>query len=87
MLRDRARLGDAPGPRQYQDFVARYSQYWRRFFDPIAIRVQVTPEQYRVETIILPLIDNSLYGSGARSWAASPSRSTPCLFPTATFSA
>ena len=57
---------------QYQDFVARYSQYWRRFFDPIAIRVQVTPEQYRVETIILPLIDNSLYTGLAQSLGGEP---------------
>lgn len=57
---------------QYEDFVARYSQYWRRFFDPIAIRVQVTPEQYRVETIILPLIDNSLYTGLARTLGGEP---------------
>jgi len=47
--------------KQYKDFVVAYSRYWRRFFDPIAVRIQVTPKQYRAETIILPLIDNTVY--------------------------
>ncbi len=45
----------------YRQFVERYSRYWRQYFDPIALRVQVTPEQFRTETLILPLIDNSAY--------------------------
>ncbi|MHB8901207.1 MAG: hypothetical protein ACYC6Y_20855, partial [Thermoguttaceae bacterium] len=57
---------------QYRQFVEQYSQYWRRFFDPIAIRVQVTPEQYRVETIILPLIDNSVYSGLAGVLSGEP---------------
>ncbi|MBX3443768.1 MAG: hypothetical protein KF774_15270 [Planctomyces sp.] len=48
---------------EYRTFVTRYESYWRTFFDPIAIRVQATPEQYRAETIVLPLINNSLYQS------------------------
>jgi hypothetical protein len=46
---------------EYHAFLQDYNQYWRTFFDPIAIRVQVTPERYRLETIVLPLIDNSIY--------------------------
>jgi len=46
---------------QYRDFVDRYNNYWRRYFDPIAIRLQVAPEQFRAETLILPLIDNTAY--------------------------
>jgi hypothetical protein len=45
----------------YQNFLREYSQYWRTFFDPIAVRVKVTPEQFRLETVVLPLIDNSIY--------------------------
>jgi hypothetical protein len=45
----------------YQSFLEEYNQYWRTFFDPIGIRVQLTPEKYRLETIVLPLIDNSIY--------------------------
>jgi hypothetical protein len=45
----------------YQAFLNEYNSYWRTFFDPIAIRIRVSPEQYRAETIVLPLIDNSLY--------------------------
>ncbi len=45
----------------YKEFVTSYERYWRTFFDPIAIRVSVQPEEYRMETIILPLINNSIY--------------------------
>ena len=51
---------------EYKQFVAEYSQYWRTFFDPIAVRVTVTPKQYRLETLVLPLIDNSIYTELAR---------------------
>lgn len=46
---------------EYKNFLAQYNQYWRSYFDPIALRVQVTPERYRLETIVLPLINNSIY--------------------------
>lgn len=45
----------------YRQFVAEYSQYWRQFFDPIAIRVRLTPDELRAETLVLPLIDNTIY--------------------------
>ena len=45
----------------YRQFERQYSQYWRTFFDPIAVRLRVAPDQYRLETIVLPLINNSLY--------------------------
>ncbi len=52
---------------EYQGFVREYNEYWRTFFDPIAIRVQASPQQYRLETLILPLIDNSIYSTMARA--------------------
>ncbi len=52
---------------EYNQFLAEYNQYWRTFFDPIALRIQVTPQHYRVETIVLPLIDNSIYTALARA--------------------
>jgi hypothetical protein len=51
---------------EYKQFVADYAQYWRTFFDPIAIRVTVAARQYRLETLVLPLIDNSIYTELAR---------------------
>jgi hypothetical protein len=50
----------------YKQFVADYSQYWRTFFDQIAVRVGVTEKQLRLETLVLPLIDNSIYADLAR---------------------
>ena len=57
---------------QYKQFVERYNSYWRTFFDPIAIRIQLTPKQYRAETIILPLIDNSVYSGMAMALGGEP---------------
>ncbi len=57
---------------EYKAFVAEYNQYWRTFFDPIAFRLKVTPEELRVETIILPLIDNTAYTALTRSLGGRP---------------
>ncbi|HYG75551.1 MAG TPA: DUF2950 family protein [Planctomycetota bacterium] len=54
---------------EYNQFVREYSQYWRTFFDPIALRLQITPQRYRIETLILPLIDNSIYTQLAAAMA------------------
>src|SRR5262249_2639727 len=53
-------------------FLNEYNSYWRTFFDPIGVRVQVTPKQYRLETIVLPLIDNSIYTGLAYSLNGKP---------------
>ncbi len=57
---------------EYKVFLAEYNQYWRTFFDPIGIRIKVSPEQYRLETIILPLIDNSIYTGLAMALGGQP---------------
>ncbi|MDA8100759.1 MAG: hypothetical protein M0042_14175 [Nitrospiraceae bacterium] len=45
---------------QYKAFVENYNRYWRQFFDPIGIRVKLG-ENIRIQTCILPLIENSWY--------------------------
>lgn len=45
---------------QYRAFVEGYNRYWSRFFDPIGIRFSLGPT-IRIETCILPLIENSWY--------------------------
>jgi hypothetical protein len=57
---------------EYESFVEEYSRYWRTFFDPIALRIQATPQRYRMETLILPLIDNSIYTQMAASFGGTP---------------
>ncbi len=57
---------------EYKAFLNEYNNYWRTFFDPIAIRVQVTPERYRLETIVLPLINNSIYQGMAMAFGGKP---------------
>ena len=46
--------------KDYRQFVERYSRYWRRFFDPIGIRLRLG-DRIEAETCILPLIENSIY--------------------------
>jgi hypothetical protein len=58
---------------QYKAFLDNYNQYWRTYFDPIAVRIQVRPERYRIETIVLPLIDNTVYSTLAQATAGPPS--------------
>jgi Protein of unknown function (DUF1559) len=57
---------------QYKAFLDNYNQYWRTYFDPIALRIQVRPERYRIETIVLPLIDNTVYTTLAQATAGAP---------------
>ena len=46
----------------YERYVENYSRYWRRFFDPIAVRLdEVEQDQLELSTFILPLVDNSIY--------------------------
>lgn len=56
----------------YREFVAEYSRYWQHFFDPIAIRVHAGARRYRLETLVLPLIDNSVYTRMAASMSGEP---------------
>jgi hypothetical protein len=57
---------------EYKAFLQEYNQYWRLYFDPIALRIQMSPQRYRLETIILPLIDNSIYTGLAHVLGGTP---------------
>lgn len=45
---------------QYKAFVENYNRYWTQFFDPIGIRIKMD-QNIRIQTCILPLIQNSWY--------------------------
>ena len=48
----------------YERYMNNYTRYWRRFFDPIAVRLIDHPEGgLEAETFILPLVDNTAYNS------------------------
>lgn len=57
---------------EYNAFLTQYNQYWRTFFDPIGVRIKASPEQYRLETIVLPLIDNTIYSGLAMALGGQP---------------
>lgn len=58
---------------EYEQFVEQYNQYWRTYFDPIGIRATSRHKQFKLDTIVLPLIDNSIY-SGMASILGGPAK-------------
>jgi hypothetical protein len=51
----------------YRAYVSSYNRLWRRYFDPIAMRLDDAPNRtLELETFILPLIDNSIYDAFKR---------------------
>ncbi len=45
----------------YRQFRLQYLGLWRQYFDPIGMRISVTDERVKLDTYILPLIENSSY--------------------------
>ncbi|NIL97979.1 MAG: hypothetical protein GTO53_09520 [Planctomycetales bacterium] len=65
----------------YRRYVENYSRYWRRFFDPIAIRLdEIGTDQLELSTFILPLVDNSIY-NGLREVLAHQDDNTTLSVP------
>jgi hypothetical protein len=44
----------------YDAFREGYALYWRRFVDPVGVRVRAA-ERLEIEAIVLPLVENSIY--------------------------
>jgi len=65
----------------YRLYVENYSNFWRRFFDPIAVRLdEVGTDQLELSTFILPLVDNSIY-NGLRMVLADQSDEATLFVP------
>lgn len=64
----------------YKRYVEDYSRFWRTTFDPIAIRIDIG-EKIQVETLILPLVQNSIYNIVREALGGEPVSLT---LPTAT---
>jgi hypothetical protein len=45
----------------YRQFRLQYLGLWRQYFDPIGMRIAVSDERVKLDTYILPLIENSRY--------------------------
>src|SRR5207249_170315 len=55
---------DKISPAEQQDYLQFRSQYlnlWRRFFDPVGVRLSINKNQVRIDTYILPLLRNNRY--------------------------
>ena len=62
----------------YVRFRLAYQQYWRRYFDPIGMKLTLGPRK-RVETVILPLIDTSQYRELAELFGGEGAQSGPLV--------
>ncbi len=60
---------------QYNAFLENYNRYWTKFFDPIGIRIKMGKD-IRIQTCILPLIENSWYDGMAAFSGRSPGELT-----------
>jgi hypothetical protein len=60
---------------QYKVFLENYNRYWSKFFDPIGIRVKMGKD-IRIQTCILPLIENSWYDGMAAFSGRNPGELT-----------
>jgi len=56
---DKVTTGEHEG---YNTFRNNYESYWRRYFDPIGVRIKID-KTVSLDTYILPLIDESAYNS------------------------
>jgi len=65
----------------YKSYLEGYQRFWRRYFDPIAVRVNDTEDGgLAAETFILPLIDNTIY-NGLRRGLATADNEAPLTIP------
>jgi hypothetical protein len=55
----------------YRTFVENYREYWRRYIDPVGVRLKLGPT-IEAETIILPLVEDSIYKNLAAAFAQNP---------------
>ncbi len=69
---------------QYEQFLTEYNSYWRTYFDPIGIRMTMDEESYQAETIVLPLIDNSIYTALAAAMQGETKLLEPSVVPAKT---
>jgi len=60
----------------YTDFVERYSNFWREYFDPIGIRFQKKSEGIKIDICILPLIENTIYNQVKALLGGAPQKHT-----------
>ena len=68
----------------YKAYVENYARFWRRYFDPIAFRLDDGPAgELQLTTFILPLIDNTIY-NGIKDVLRHKEDATPLRLPTLT---
>lgn len=65
----------------YKAYLENYSRFWRRYFDPMAFRLDDGPGgELQLTTLILPLVDNSIY-NGLKAGLRRTEDGTPLKIP------
>jgi hypothetical protein len=65
---------------EYDDFRRQYLGLWRRYFDPIGMRLAIRKDEVRWETYILPLVRNSQYNDLRRITGEKNLKFDPAVF-------
>ncbi len=65
---------------EYQTFRQQYLGLWRRYFDPIGIRLSLKKEQARLDVYILPLVATSQYNQLRRITGQGSIKIDPAMF-------
>jgi hypothetical protein len=47
----------------YRQFRENYALYWRRFVDPVGVKLRIRGGRTEAEAVVLPLVENSIYSS------------------------
>jgi hypothetical protein len=66
--------------REYEDFRLQYLGLWRRYFDPIGMRLALKKDEVRWETYILPLVKNTQYNELRRITGSIGLKFDPAVF-------
>lgn len=66
---------------QYERFRQNYLRLWRRYFDPIGIRFSWVRDEIKLETYVLPLINNSRYNELSGMSGGKPIDAIPAKLP------
>jgi hypothetical protein len=74
---------------EYERYRLEYLGLWRQYFDPMGFRVKMSGGEVKVDTYILPLVENSAYNAlrrltGGREMKLAPATLSKTLFQYAT---
>jgi hypothetical protein len=69
---------------EYERFRLEYLGLWRQYFDPVGMRLKMRDGEVKLETYLLPLVNNSVYNNLRRVTGSKTIRFDPASIPAQT---